>query len=170
MDPQNTDCSQAVKIEYIWKIHEHLSENIKFADAKAGLLIIFISTLIGALHTTGNTKQLAIFSLSFRGIILLLTLMLMLTSIFFAVIVILPRLKTSVNTGIIFWVGILTHGKSDSYAEKMATVTEADLINQLSAQVFDLAEICNQKYKYVKYSLYCAVPSALAAAFIIVTI
>lgn len=170
MSQQGDDPEYSLKIDYLWKIHEHLSENVRFADTKAGLIIIFVSTLIGALHTTGNTKRFYTYNWSFREVLVIFVLSLMLVSIIFSVMVVLPRLLSSNAKGIIFWEGVLMHGSSSVYGEKIINVEKKELMNHLADQVYDLAIICALKYKYVKYSLWFAIPSALVGAFIIVTL
>src|SRR5438270_11216146 len=44
------------KTEFLWKVHSYINDYVKFADAKAGVVIVFDSGILGALYSAGFTR------------------------------------------------------------------------------------------------------------------
>lgn len=56
--------------------------------------------------------------------------------------------------GLFYFKHVLDYGSSDAYFTKIKSLSEDELMEEYSRQIFQLALIVDEKFKYVNYSIY----------------
>ncbi len=157
MTPFNED---QAKSEFYWKVHAYLSENIRFADTKAGIVIAWTSTVIGLLL---NAKLQDLFGKSVIGWTGLSGFICLLGAFGFAFVVVAPRLQTKQETGFIFWKSVLAHKNRQTFLEALRNESSEVLTQQVAGHLHDLATICDSKFWWFGWSLVLALVGSLLA-------
>src|SRR4051812_42300970 len=83
--------------EFAWKVHAYLTDQIKFADAKAGAVFTLGSAIVGGLWASHAHRTLnsAPSSWGWRGTVAAVAFLLLFTGLISAALVVRPRLKSS---------------------------------------------------------------------------
>jgi len=128
---------------------DHLNEYIKFADQKASILLsgqlAFLGLFANLLMqnwsgTPGHFKVLA-----------LLTVACALIAAVLAGWVIYPQTSND-GKNLLFWETIVDKSE-DEYNEKIHSLSDTDVLNELIEENHQLAEVASSKYIRLKYSL-----------------
>ncbi|MDJ0583289.1 Pycsar system effector family protein [Crocosphaera sp.] len=130
-------------LEHMWKVKEYVSQYIQFADTKAGL-IIALSTLNIALLVLLPGEIL-----TWEILLILLSLIPIAVSLFYAIQCIKPR-TTSPSNNSIFWGNIAKYRNYDDYKK---VVDQADKLEDLQKQVFEISKIAQEKYRCIERSV-----------------
>lgn len=156
--------------EFLWNVHSYLNEYIRFADAKAVVVIAWASALFGALHSADAhhfldprtfTLTSPEFWLSLHGIGAFLGFALLTGSFTVAVGSIIPRLWDGTKPGFIFWGNVLRYaGPADFYS---ALLNEPDLPRHLAEHIYTLARIATTKYSRIAWAIRLAFLGSIAA-------
>ena len=132
--------------------HQHIHENIKFADQKAVILITINSGLLSIIFSIFNEKS---FLISF-GIIVCVVLIL---AIGFAVYVIWPRRGwifrkyQKLGPGVVDPDRIRRYSV-DEYTLACAQITDEDLLKQLREFVYVRSTVNSRKYRFLEIAIY----------------
>lgn len=150
---------------FIWNVHSYTNEYIRFADAKAGVVIAWVSAVIAALISTKAhyyfvKATLAFPGFGFRetalGVCSLTAFLALATSFVLAVWTIRPRLHSSQVRGYIFWENIRRYKQKKDYWDELGACDSAGLERTTAEHVWDLAEVCSRKYFWLNLAIYFA--------------
>ena len=142
--------------------HDHINGYIKAADQKASILLsgqlAFLALLIGTMPD--NILNMSVLIQIVAG----LTVLSNVIAVFFSISTISPIENTDNERGFIFWKEILEHEGSGEFEEKVRELDSEDALNSLSAEVYDVSEVANEKYDTLTKAIYST------SAFIILAI
>jgi hypothetical protein len=145
-DPKDTG-------SFLWNVHAYLNAYIRFADAKAQLVIGWTSAIVGALLASKFPER---FSCSTSGLLAVAGSLCLVTAFAFAFVAVVPRLSTTQLPGFIFWKSILAHCTKDRFVKAIGEQSAAELNNHLAGHLFDLSNVGNQKFEWVNRSIVLA--------------
>lgn len=148
---------------------DRLHANIRFADAKAGVISFVNYSLLGILYTKLDRTEGAHIEVM-RNVPDVIAMCLLLLSAAMAVTVIWPRglLRNNANTGLIDARRIANYNKAE-FVGAMQEADEAQLYRQTHELLWDLSRIDLRKYRLLGLTVWCALPAWLAALYALVT-
>jgi hypothetical protein len=138
------------RAEFLWNVHSYMNEYIRFADAKAGLVVAWASAMLGALAGARLHDKI---DANLQGAFCLAGVLSLLIAFALAFWSIVPRLWTRQPIGYIFWKSILAHKSKDQFVSGIMAQSADELNGQVAGHVFDLAGICDAKFSYVNISI-----------------
>lgn len=135
--------------EQLFDYHKHnlsyISDNIKFADTKAGVALGIALVMIGFFGS--ETKDNGLNDISIQQVGLISGLILLIIAISCLILGVLwPRYSTNTDF-YLSWSGIGSFNNADEYLEK---INQTNFINDMARQNYDLAYVCLKKYKRLK--------------------
>jgi|SRR5579863_281643 pycsar effector protein len=146
--------------EFLWHVHGHLAEQIKFADQKAGFIAVLATGVMGGLHTVKVHEaftQHAIGDWGWSGWAGALAFALLAGALLGCFAAIAPRRRSNQPTGFIFWGGIAEHESEEAFYQELCGASTEDLTEHLSNQTYGLARICREKYTWLSRAIFAAV-------------
>jgi hypothetical protein len=132
------------KVDFAKHHNSYLNDYIKFADAKA-LAIITINGLIIRILFNYLTNNLVETKYFFT----LISCILLLIAIFFAVLVVYPRTSAKNSKGLIFWENVSSMDKEE-YLTEVMQIKEEDLLEKVIEQNYFLSKTATMKYKVLR--------------------
>jgi len=189
-----TPSSATTALDFQWKIHAYVNDYIKFADAKAAVVIAWTSALIGALyavraHDAVAKLQLSFWLMPFREMYLgagsAIAFVLLALGFWFAVVAIAPRLRPSYPTieeqalenqriygtsdlrPVIFWKQIRAYNTGNDYWKATESLTDEQRLAEIGRHCWTLSRIVMNKYWWVGWSLRLAFFGSIAVAAVI---
>lgn len=124
--------------------NSYLNDYIKFADAKA-LVIITINGLVIRILFDYLTNNLVATKYFFT----LISCVLLLSAIFFSVLVVYPRTSAKNSKGLIFWENVSSMDKEE-YLKEVKEIKEEDLLEKVIEQNYFLSKTATMKYKVLR--------------------
>jgi hypothetical protein len=147
-DSQNQD-----RVDFLWNVHSYLNEYVRFADAKAGLVVAWTSTLVGVLVAAKFQDG---FGRSLLGVVGLVRFVCLLGGFASAFLAVAPRLGTTQPTGFVFWKSILAHKTREQFLARLTEQSPKNLEQHVAGHLYDLAETCKSKFAWVNRSIVLA--------------
>ncbi|MBV9124412.1 MAG: hypothetical protein JO112_13715 [Planctomycetes bacterium] len=153
------------RIAFVWKAHEYTGELIRFADAKASVILALTTGLLTILFGAKIQRHFLKISLNLtqqdtRDILLaagsLGSLVSLAVAIGFAISVVVPRAGKAGRNSLLFWQGILQYQNPQDYVAELFLQNPAQLTMHLAEHLFILARICRTKYLRVRWSIWLA--------------
>jgi hypothetical protein len=152
-----------LKLSFLVREHEYLSDLIKFADQKAAFVFAFA---VGAM-TVGYTFHLydalggrpLAWAADHRLPALGLLLMLGASALSFATL--LPRLSSHKSQGLMYFNHLLQHESHGAYTLRVLESDDAQLLREVAAHCYSLAAIVRQKFKWTNRALWTSVFGAI---------
>lgn len=145
--------------------HSYLREYIALADQKAAFVFAVGAGLLVYLYEK-STSQMWLKSIkewSLMDAISFIAIFGLAASCVMAIAVVFPKLKGS-RRGHIFWSGISEFDTSSEYANSVANLTEASIVDETLKHNYELSSICKRKYSILNISL---ISGAVGAVFAI---
>ncbi|OOR02893.1 hypothetical protein BW900_29985 [Bacillus mycoides] len=128
------------KIDFIKHHHNYLNDYIKFADVKAAGLVTANGLIIRLLFSSlSNNVYETIHFFSLFGCLVLLI------SIIFSILVVVPRTNAKASKGLIFWENVFAMDKEE-FIKEVSEISSEDLNKKLIEQNYFLAATANKKY------------------------
>ncbi|NUM33918.1 MAG: hypothetical protein HUU50_05210 [Candidatus Brocadiae bacterium] len=162
-EPKAEILSKEKKIELAKYSLSHLSELVKFADHKALVLLGILGFLSG--HLLTKLFALRKEEYSSAGIALcLLAVICCLAALGFAIKVVYPRLKyksIQKSKGFVYWAEILANPTPESFRDNFFNITQDEVLENFSNELYHVANINKQKYQALQKSFIMAVMSAI---------
>jgi len=142
--------------------HKHnlvyISDYIKFADTKTGVALSLNLLLLGFLGA--ESKGRGITNLSILDVGMYLSLIILLTSVFFFILILWPRF--SKNTDLYMsWGGIGSFSNSKDYIERLDSKSKEAFLKDLAIQNYELSKVAIKKYFYLKLGFTCLTVGAV---------
>jgi hypothetical protein len=140
------------QLEFLWNIHGHTTEYVRFADSKAAFCVAFSGAALGALlnaHAHDLSMQVAFLKWTLLAWLSLCALLLLISSAFCALVAIRPILWARSEEGIVFWENIAEYASPEALASDVHALGGDQLTNHASDHLYLLAKVCRGKYRYV---------------------
>ncbi|MGY6209512.1 Pycsar system effector family protein [Cytobacillus firmus] len=136
----------------LYDYHKHnlvyIGDYIKFADAKAGVALSVTLLMLGFFGKIA--KENGFSGLNFWEYSLLIGLIPLLVACFIFILRILwPNYPTG-TTAYMSWGGIGSFENSREYLNRLNSLSDKQLINDMAKQNYSLADVCLTKYKNLK--------------------
>lgn len=154
---------KAEQESFVYAVQSHLNTYIKVADQKASILITAQLTFLGlfsnALKTLFSDTGVLFHSLA------ALTAAVSLAGIFLAGWVVYPRIRPpDGDEGFFFWDDILDYPSATDYGEALFELEDDGIHDELTSENYTLAEIAQEKYYYLRWSLRATAAMVILAA------
>jgi len=153
--------------EFFWKVHEYTNEYIRFADAKAGVGIVFCGAMLSVLYSNGLHKPLLttpVVAWHLRDAVAAAAFVLLALGALAAACSIRPRLPNSQPKGFIFWESVRAHPDGESFADAAASEGMDALGRHLAVHLHIIAGIASRKYWWAQASILVTIAGAVCAA------
>ena len=144
-------------LSFLWDVHRNVNNNIRFCDGKAGLILAASGVVLSQLFkqiSEGNIKN------NFQIVIFFICLFSIGVSFYLSFNSIFPRIKTGRPEGYIFWKHIAQY-EIEEYSSIMKNLTMNDMIQELTVDVYELAQVSNDKYEVVQKAVMALVLAIL---------
>jgi hypothetical protein len=151
--------------EYLWRIHASISENIRFADAKAGFTVAIAGAVLGALFTLNQSPGHGLrVAWGWAQWCCILAYALLMLSAIAGSWCVRPRLRGSPGKGLVFWRNIAGYPSHAEFARAFITQEEVALDEHLAESIHDLSLICEEKYRFLRVALSTGIVGGLLGA------
>lgn len=149
----------------------YLTDNIKFADSKAGVLIgmdgLLLRAAIDYFKSAGITFESLLeslasvgrFSVIFGSAFLILGIILSLAVVF-------PRRGPGVKRGFVFWESIAKYSSADEYIKDVMDIADDELDRKMAEQQYYVAMTATKKYLMLRRAFWT---SSMGALFVTMT-
>jgi hypothetical protein len=151
------------RIEFLWRVNNYVNEYIRFADAKAQMVIGWTSALVGVLIASKLHHKI---NCSLLGMTCGIGLLLLTGSFISAVLATIPRNGPIRSSGVIYWKNINSFSTFDQYADHLRSMSEAELVDHTARQVFDISGIAEQKFLCVQRAIWLALAGSALSGFV----
>ena len=146
----------------------YLTDNIKFADQKAGLLLgvdgLLLRAAIDYFKAVGITVESLLYSMTrSERFFLIVGTVFLIIGIILALAVVFPRRSSGTRKGFIFWESIATYPSADEYTKEVMNVTDDELDRKMAEQQYYVSMTATKKYKMLRRAFWA---SSLGALFI----
>jgi len=136
----------------------YISTYIQLADTKAAWVFAISAALIGFLLINTEASPLrASHAGPLPQTLSVVAMLLLSASATFAFLGIAPSLRSTRQTNLFSFTTVAEIDSARDFLSKVQNLDEASLIEERLYHNFDIARICNRKYKRVKQSLWCGV-------------
>jgi hypothetical protein len=135
-----------------WQIYNAIESSIKFADTKA---MSFIG-IIGIILTILQKRLVDILKLPPTNsikILCVISVVLLIGSVICSILCLYPQ-KSKTEKNAFYYKSIAKNFDEERYCEYLNEISNETFDKQLSIQIYQLATVCDKKYKFVKWSLW----------------
>ncbi|MBT9371976.1 Pycsar system effector family protein [Rhizobium sp. CSW-27] len=136
----------------------YLRQYIQQADTKSSWLFAASSTI--SLWIVSNDRYASFLKgepFSWNAALILLPLVLLLVSCFFAFNAIRPRSRTAKAKGIVYFSNVANYDSPEDYIEAVEACSDGDIFRERLKAQYHMSKICAQKYECLYYGSYTAV-------------
>ena len=138
-----------VRLEFLWKTDEYLSNYARFSDTKAAFTGATAISLFGGMlsqHLLLRALQLTPAAWPSRLWFSAAGAAFLLASMGSTIWAVYPRLRTTRSRGIVFWADIATYTNSADFTSTMLRMGSEELTAELTQHIYDVAStiICTQ--------------------------
>ena len=148
----------------------YLTDNVKFADSKAGVLIgldgLLLRAAIDYFKSAGIAFGSLLESLMSSAFFLIFGSAFLILGIILALTVVFPRRASGAKRGLVFWENIAKYPSADEYTEEVMKVTEEELDRRMAEQQYYVSMTATKKYHMLRRAFWA---SSLGALFITIT-
>jgi hypothetical protein len=142
-----------------------MNEYIRFADTKAGVVIVLASGLVAGLYAAKlhvPIMSASPFALGWLGVLSALGFLFLTSGILLAVWAIRPRLTNDQRRGFVFWESIRGFRSASEYWQALRAEGEERLGEHLAGHLYMLSSVCRRKYFWVALSIWVSLGGAVA--------
>ncbi len=156
--------------DFMWKVHDYVSNNIRFADTKAALSFAFSSGLLSWITSQHNRfadpKAFGVFPtiLLWTGVACLLA------SILLFAWSLIPRLWARTKKGLIFWEQVALYDNGNAYESALEKAGEPGLDAALAEHIHIMARLASRKFALIGTGVMLAAAGTALVAFPVVKI
>ncbi len=169
VSPSQNEQRDANAYDFLWRVHANTNEYIRFADAKAGIVL----GVVGGILTSEVAKagprmnELPMGQWTFAEWGAFSSMVLLLLSALAAGLAIAPRSNRDRKRGFIFWSGVREYPTSDQFASAVAAHTASQLQDAVADHVYTLAGIADTKFYLAGVATLLAFFGGLAGVLVI---
>ena len=150
--------------EFLWNTHQYLNEYIRFADAKAFGVVAMNVAILGGLMSVnvGHLVQTAEWTFSpdwkfTAGVVCALCAIgLLVASLLFCIMVVIPRLTPKSVRHLVFWDGVLSYPSPSDYHEAVMSNSEAALNRAVGEHIHQLSTVASKKFYAIRQAIVLA--------------
>ena len=144
----------------------YLTDNIKFADSKAGVLIgmdgLMLRAAIDFFKSAGIAFESLLESLTSVGhVSVILGSMFLIVGIILSLAVVFPRRGSGVQRGFVFWESIAKYPSASDYTQDVINITEEDLDRTMASQQYYVSMTATKKYAMLRRAFIVSSAGAL---------
>jgi hypothetical protein len=152
------------RLKFLWETHRNLTHHVRFSDMKAGAVVVVASSVTGALFKSGAHGPLSSFHiLSWTTWGAVAAYSLLIASIMCGFWSIHPRLVNARFKDYIFFGGIANFESPRAFWQALLNDSDANVAQGLAQNVYFLAKIVTEKYRWVGLSAWAAFLGSLIA-------
>lgn len=149
----------------------YLTDNIKFADSKAGVLIgmdgLLLRSAIDYFKSAGITTESLFETSTFVGrLSVILGSAFLILGIILSLAVVFPRRASGAKKGFVFWESIAKYPSVEAYTNDVMNVGEDELDRTMAEQQYYVSATATKKYRMLRRAFWA---SSLGALFIVIT-
>jgi hypothetical protein len=148
----------------------YLTDNVKFADSKAGVLMgidgLLLRAAIDYFNEAGITFRTLPQSMASTEFFLIVGSALLIAGIVLALAVVFPRKSSGSNRGFVFWESIAKYPSADEYTNDLMNIKEDELDRKMAEQQYYVSKTATKKYRMLRRAFWA---SSLGALFITIT-
>jgi Family of unknown function (DUF5706) len=161
--PNETEKAQ---LDFLWKQHAYISDFIKFADAKSGLIISLTLAYIAVLLSAASRfrsllPQHFLQAVTCTQLFACMTLVCLCVSMVCAVWTVYPRLKIGPGMGPISWVEISSFSTPEMFVHASTSLSAASAVRLMARQNYYMSKVCRRKNQWIQRSLVLLIIGAL---------
>jgi hypothetical protein len=163
LPPNDTEKAQ---LDFLWKQHAYISDFIKFADAKSGLIISLTLGYLAVLLSTASRfrpllPQHFLRTVTCTQLFACTTLVVLFVSMMCAVWAIYPRLKIGPGIGPISWVEISSFSTPEIFVHASTSLSPTSAVRLMARQNYYMSKVCRRKNQLIQRSLLFSVIGAV---------
>jgi len=149
----------------------YLTDNIKFADSKAGVLIgmdgLLLRAAIDYIKSAGITFDSLLESATSVGrFSVILGSVFLIIGIVLSLAVVFPRRGSGARKGFVFWESIAKYPSADEYTKDVMNIADDELDRKMAEQQYFVSMTATKKYHMLRRAFWA---SSLGALFITIT-
>jgi hypothetical protein len=149
----------------------YLTDNIKFADQKAGVLIgldgLLLRAAVDFFNTAGIKFETLLTSATSIGrISVILGSISLILGIILALAVVFPRRGSVASKGLVFWESIAQYRSPGDYVQAVMTTSDEDFDKTMAEQQYFVSLTATKKYHMLRRAFFA---SSIGAAFVTIT-
>jgi pycsar effector protein len=149
----------------------YLTDNIKFADSKAGVLIgmdgLLLRAAVDYFKSAGITiETLLVSSTSIGRLSVIFGSVFLISGIILSLAVVFPRRSSRTKQGFVFWESIAKYPSVDDYTNDVMNIAEDELDRSMAAQQYYVSMTATKKYRMLRRAFWA---SSFGALCIIIT-
>lgn len=149
----------------------YITDNIKFADSKAGILIgmdgLLLRAAVEYFNSAGITFESLLESLVLsERFFLIFGSASLIVGIILSIAVVFPRRGSGVKRGFVFWESIAQYPSAADYTKDLMEITEEELDRKMAEQQYYVSLAATKKYNMLRRAFWA---SSLGALFITIT-
>ena len=166
--------------EFAWKVHAYTNDYIRFADAKAGVVITWCASLVALLfaakahHNFMEGRFTSDFSVGQTALATgsVLAYILLAAAVACAFWCVKPRLWTwrggvKQEKGLIYWGQVQQYPSPTAYAEALKQAQPTDLARAVAEHIYTVGGIAHAKFTWIGRSLIFGATGTLLAAIVV---
>jgi branched-chain amino acid transport system substrate-binding protein len=145
------------KTDFLRHAHSYLAESIRFADAKAAVILTYSTALIAALYAAGlRPLPVGLCAPGHEWCTWLsrVAFALLCCSAIVGAWSVKPRLGSNGASGLIYCEDIAMHSSRHGFRDQIARTSANDLLTGLADHVFDLARVCRAKHRTILFAFW----------------
>ncbi len=154
-----------MKLEFLQKELDRVNDWVKFADKKAGFLIVVYSIIIGFLKIKYGIFN---FDGKVKCILLFLFLLSLILGICFLLKTLFPKTKNELTDNNIIFFGNISSMKYKDFTDKYNNITEEEMKQNIFEQIYTNSVRANDKFKNIKKSTICLMVSIVLLIFLFI--
>jgi len=154
----------AIPDEFARHVHGYLSGYVALADQKAAFVFAFSVAVLGLVHGGAAIEHIAKLASDQSAINIIATIAVLglVAALAFSAGTIWPRTRGA-SDGLIFWKAIRGHTSAADYAGNIALLKPAAVVDEILRHCFELAEVCEHKYRTLNLALCAAGVGSVAS-------
>lgn len=149
-----TSETESLTQELLLDQREHVDRYVAIADTKAAFLIGLLSAVILGLSQSpaGHRLRVPVGQWALAEVLLAAALVFLFAAVALSMSVVRPRLINTSRQGLIPWLGVSSFRTKEEYLKSFGAATRLQLIEDLAANVYDIANIARRKYYWLGWS------------------
>jgi hypothetical protein len=142
-------------------VHTYMREQISLADQKTAFVLAIDASLMGVLAARGvGAALLPLSESSLISWVGMLAIACLACSALLAMLIVFPRLKGS-KDGIVFWLSVAEFGSGLEYQQRIRSLRNTVLTDELLVHVYELSVVCKRKYRLLSWSMVLGVAGSV---------
>ena len=141
-------------LSFLWNTHAYLQQSIRFADSKAGIVLVVTASIVGCLYADGVLDAILTFSGAvpvYKHVVAWASLLLLAAGWLLSAFVVFPRTPIGCPKRFVFCRDIRRHESSARMLELLGQ--ESARSTALAEQVYEVAGIAEAKYLWLRPSM-----------------